>query len=296
MKQSFKWVLSWYIISEEWEYLLLDNVLSNEIKRLRFSVKNKIFTLMKEDRKFCIGRYNLENLVASPCPHRKEMFWNNETVCKACADFNSFNPAFYNTSTISDKQKEYNSQPHVVYLANFAEWISKVWISHFKRTLVRLLEQWARSAYIIKCQPNANEARYRESAISEWLKIKDNLQRSVKKKLIQTKYNSDKGKEELLTIINRVRKMFPNDNINEEFHYFDKFYLEWWDPSILKKYIHEVEGNFISWKFIWLIWDVLILEQKGQQFMLSLKDFIWKLVEVSNEQKDYDTTIQGSLF
>jgi hypothetical protein len=296
MEQSFRWVLSWYTVSKEWKYLLLDNILSNGVQRLRFSVENKIFTLMKEDRNFCIGRYNLENFRASPCPHQKEIFWNNGPVCTDCSNFNDFNPAFYNTSNISEKQKKYNWEPHVVYLANFAGWVNKVGIAHSKRALVRLLEQWARSAYIIKCHPNADEARSRESTISKWLQIKDTLQRSTKKKLIQTEYDSNKGKEELLAIIDRVRTIFPDSSIDEEFHYFDPFYLEWGDPLILKKYIHDISGKFISWKFIWLIWDILILEQADQQFMLSLKDFIWKLVEVSNVQKDYDTTIQSSLF
>lgn len=86
--------------------------------------------------------------------------------CGECYKKIGFNSSFYNSSCISPQQLEYNKTPYVVYLAYFSPACVKVGIASLKRSRLRLLEQGAKAAFILKTFPDAYQARELESKIA----------------------------------------------------------------------------------------------------------------------------------
>ena len=137
---STKCIISWYGYSENAQYLQLDNLTNKWPKRAKVNICNKIIKIIwDKTERVCIWRYDILDWHSDSCPNKSRIDNKYET-CPDCRKYIWFNPAFYNTNNISKKQKEYNNQPHNVYLAHFWSGIVKVWISHHKRTQIRLME------------------------------------------------------------------------------------------------------------------------------------------------------------
>ena len=139
-------------------YLVLDDFKNSAREFLYLSQFMGTISRLKE--RFCVGRCDLVSLQWDQCPQGARLTPKTRgNTCRACALSTGFNPAFYNTSSISSQQSAYNRMPHIVYLAYFAPGRIKVGIAQKRRQLKRLLEQGARAAFILQEFPDAYQAR-----------------------------------------------------------------------------------------------------------------------------------------
>lgn len=126
--------------------------------------------------KYCTGWYDIATHTGHPCDESSIVDTKHEQ-CYACRQRTDFNPAFYNTTAISDKQATYNNSPHSVYIAYFGGGLAKAGISANSRGLRRLREQGALFYAIVDSYPNADIAHYHEDRL-----ISAGLRNSVSKR------------------------------------------------------------------------------------------------------------------
>ena len=136
--------------------------------RERVLVRGWTGTLSRLQRRLCVGRFNLGAGGSMPCPDRATTP-PEYNECFACRSHNGFNPAFdrVDPSQLSPQQRRYNRRPHAVYLAHFGGGLIKVGISSVGRVRTRLLEQGARAAVLLAVADSAWDARRIEVATHE---------------------------------------------------------------------------------------------------------------------------------
>lgn len=283
-----KYILAGYGFDNITPYLLLDSFFNGKSKRLKFSFQDQLFSLIRFKGRYCIGRYDLKTFDSSPCPEKAALSEKNNT-CINCFRAIGFNPAFYNRSSeeLSPQQKEYNEQPHNVYLAYFGLKTIKVGIAHYKRTLTRWCEQGARAATVIKKCYNAYEARDMESIVERKLNLPDAINSNTKRKFLNEPFNFHNAVIELRQICNRIEAELNIEIEQTEISDLQKYYL---GEHSLGSGIVDVSKEkplYISGKGIGMIGDMLIVEQVNRQFMASIKLFISHLVQITDEMKEY---------
>lgn len=126
--------------------------------------------------KYCTGWHDIGTHQGHSCPDAA-IVDNRHEQCYPCRQRTDFNPAFYNTTDISDKQAAYNNSPHSVYIAYFGGGLAKAGISADSRGLRRLREQGAWLYVIVDSFPDATIAHYHEDQL-----IKKGLRNSVSRR------------------------------------------------------------------------------------------------------------------
>lgn len=211
VNKGHKLLCSGYEFDEGKPYLLLDELDSaDSIKRIRFSLLNRVITIIRLKGRYCTGSYDLESLTSFPCHRATKLPPDSKhTSCFACKQKTGFNPAFYNSKAISPQQQVYNEEPHVVYLAAFGNGLIKVGISLKKRVRIRLLEQGARAATILKECANAYLAREIESQICKTTNIREMVSVKVKKQLLANRqFTFDDMEADLLNAMKQLGKRY----------------------------------------------------------------------------------------
>ena len=193
------------------------------------------FTIKKFEERYCTGIYNLSTLSYSPCPKKSKLDSKSKiNNCNECYSKIGFNPAFYNAKRISPQQAKYNNTPHVVYLAYFSSSHVKDGIASKRRIPLRLLEQGARAAFILKTFPNAYLARELEAKLSgSNYGISERLLSDQKLKIIcQNTYDSETANKTLTDILMQIN-VVPESKFLE----FDSkyFYKNHYDLSDLER-------------------------------------------------------------
>lgn len=129
-----------------------------------------------DDTKYCTGWYDIATHTNHVCENQARVDASYDS-CFACRNKTNFNPAFYNTSDISEKQSAYNNLPHSVYIAYFGNNVAKAGIMSDSRKQERLYEQGALLYTIIASCPNAYTAHNLEQQL-----IERGLKNSINKK------------------------------------------------------------------------------------------------------------------
>lgn len=296
--KNYPIILSSYGFSEE-PYLVFDYVHPDKhTRREVFFIRDKVFTITRLSRRFCVGRFNLLDFSSIPCPEKAQLSTKSNT-CGSCFRANGFNPAFYNVSQdkISPQQQKYNEQPHNVYLAYFGPDMIKVGISHHKRTLTRWREQGARAATIIKECVNAYEARHIELSIGKGLSLPESFRRNQKRELINLPFRYAQAMKDIDVVRHRIEKQLNIQIQNTEIVDLGRYFF---GDKVLDTDIKDVtdqEPLFISGKGIGMIGDILIVGQSEKQFMVSVKKFISYMIEIENGVKAHNLPAeQLSLF
>ncbi len=288
IKFNEKYILSGYGFNETSPYLLLDSVPDNNSGRLKFNFQGQVFSLERFKRRYCIGRYNIETFESSPCP-QKAILSEKSNTCIDCFLAIGFNPAFYNVppEELSLQQRRYNEQPHNVYLAYFSSNIIKVGIAHSQRTLTRWCEQGARVATIIKRCRNAYEARDVEATISEKSDLSDAITSTIKRKLLNTYFDYQDADQEIRKIRNYIATELHIEIEQTEIHNLQNYYIQNYslDSNIVD--VSKEKPLYISGKGIGMIGDILIVEQGGRQFMVSIKLFVSHLIRITDQIKEH---------
>jgi len=281
-----KYILAGYGFDNQKPYILLDSTLRGTTKHLKFYFQDQIFSLIRFKGRYCIGRYDLKTFSSSPCPEKAKLTEKNNT-CINCFRAIGFNPAFYNVTPeeLSPQQREYNEQPHNVYLAYFGAKAIKVGIAHHKRTLTRWCEQGARAATVIKECYNAYAARDIEAMVGRRLNLSDAINSSTKRKLLNEPFDFDKAIFEIDQVWKRIVAELNIQTQKTEINDLHKYYLgsHSLDSDIID--VSKEQPLYLSGKGIGMVGDTLIVEQSKRQFMVSIKKFISHSVQVTNEIK-----------
>lgn len=244
----------------------------NDLGEYKKEYLNKTsFTVEKLSQRYCIGAYDLSKLAYLPCPHKAKLDLNSKiNNCTECYNKIGFNPAFYNAQKISPQQLEYNKNPHVVYLAYFSPLCIKVGIASQKRMPKRLLEQGARSAFVLKTFPNAYLARELEAKLcGGGYGILERLTSDQKLTIIcEKEYNSNLARKTLADFLMTINITPESDFLEFDSKYF---YGNNYDLSDLEKVKNP---EFLSGEAIGMIGDVIILNQQEMLIATSVKKFI----------------------
>ena len=185
-------MLSWLGVGFDGPRIALDDL--DEGTRTMHSIEGETFTIVKHPERFCVCAYNLMTQEREMCERRQELPDDyKETSCPACADKTGFNPSFYNGGGISAQQRAYNDTPHIVYLAYFSPRHLKVGITSAARGKLRLLEQGARSAMILKECESAYAAREWEAKLCSTQGIYESLLILIGTTVATSPYSPDRS-------------------------------------------------------------------------------------------------------
>lgn len=157
-------------------YLLIENEDRGLEKYLLSQNAPITISFSDKSKKYCVGWYDVTTHTNLVCEDSREVDVKYDS-CFECRKKTGFNPAFYNTSDISNVQQEYNSKPHSVYVSYFGDGLVKAGIMSDSRGLERLFEQGAIFYCIVDSFDNADEAHKVESQL-----INKGLRNSVTKK------------------------------------------------------------------------------------------------------------------
>ena len=262
-------IFSGYSYDHIGSHFILYDIDSGEYKKQYLNKES--FTIKKSKERYCTGIYNLSTLSYSPCPQKCKLDLKSKiNNCNACYSKIGFNPAFYNAQNISPQQAEYNRTPHVVYLAYFSPSHVKVGIASKKRMPLRLLEQGARAAFILKTFPNAYLARELEAKLSgSSYGILERLLSDQKLKIIcENIYNSEIANKTLTDILMQINIVPESEFLEFDSTYFCKNHYDLSDLEIIKN------PDFLSGEAIGMIGDVVILRQKERLIAASIKKFV----------------------
>jgi len=281
---SKKYIFSGINFKEKKPHFILDTRNENEEPtREFFPIMSKELTITRFKNKYCIGRYDLSTLESFACPNEKKVDQN--PVCSDCFQYNGFNPAFYHVSNseISEKQRIYNFQEHIVYLAYFSETIFKVGITNKHRQFDRWLEQGARVSTVIFHCKDAYEARDLEVKVSNLLQIPEVIRKKTKSDLINFKIDPIKLEKQVTEAKEKINAGLDVSCENSKVHFLDQYYnpLE----KVITKDIIDLSENkplMISGKIIGLFGSILVLENQGHQFKVLLGKLIGHRVIISD--------------
>ncbi len=268
-------------------YLDFDHEMDGRFHRRRFHLSDGAFTLRFLEERYCPGSFSLDRLMGSPCTSVTPLVNSSHNHCYACFETTGFNPAFYHMPMhkISPQQRNYNQERHAVYLAWFGPSVVKVGISSVRRLSTRWKEQGARWAVQIAECFNAYEARELEEKISQAFDLPEVIQVATKKKLLRNTIDFREGRTQLEELTTSVLESFPNLN-RGKVQTMDQAYF----MSALANHhlIDQAESGKISGVPVALIGDILISDNNGQLFMLSLKKWIGHSVLLTHVRESID--------
>jgi len=262
-------------------YLVVDDLSHPGWQRSRFFVLGAALTLEARPERFCTGRFDLASGKSEPCPDRTELRGEAFEQCFACRRATGFNPAFYNAEELSPQQQLRNLEPHLVYLAHFGGATLKVGMTHARRGIHRLLEQGARMGVLLVRFNDAYRARALEERIARDLDILEAVRPARKRHLLGAPFSPDAVRAELLTRVEQIRVLEPGIELRPELLELDGYYggSGLFERSFTD--LTETEPLAISGRCVGMIGDVLLTEQAGQRFMLSLRGVLARRVRIA---------------
>lgn len=244
--------------------------------------------------KKCIGWYDLAARQCYRCPGDRQIDDKYEQ-CPECQQRTGFNPAFYNTTSISQQQSELNQQPHILYLAYFSPEVIKVGISYAERKLARLLEQGARNAVILEVFPSANIARQYEAKIARLPGLCESVQLRKKAAILANEhYDSVLAEQKLRQTVQRITEQLGVSFGNNEFLDLSPYMLAVEPKSDA---LTEMTEPKIAGRFAGLIGGMLIMQQNNRFIFLPIKKYIGYSITISRNIEQLDLApVQASLF
>lgn len=273
-------VLANVSFTEEKPYLLINGV--EEHSQEAFFPLGKIFSLKKLEKRYCIGSFDLIEGTRQACPLSVELPADHkEEMCPACREATGFNPAFYNTPSISPQQRAYNNTPHYVYFAYFSPQHIKAGITAERRGAARLLEQGARAALIVGHFPTAEEARELEARLCASEGIYETMRASKKADLLcEVRYDFSEASKILLDVA-RDFGLEPMEQPRD----LDKYYFEGTAPSPDSLQLPSSGSEDIcGGRCVGMVGPLLVFEQEGIDYVVSLKEWESSSIELYQDE------------
>ena len=246
-------------------------------------------------QRYCIGWHDITSGESHACPEASKIDSKYEQ-CPACQKRTGFNPAFYNTTSVSSQQEARNLEPHILYLAYFGGDIIKVGISHAARGNRRLLEQGARSTLILETFPTAHIARQYEAKIAALKGIAETV--LIRKKIgaLPLPYNKVAAEEILQSTLEKIVGELKISSSDTKTIHFDRLFFPSGTPSLVNTY-ETTSHNLISGKVCGMLGSLLFCEQQNTQLFLPIKKYTGYYVTLSDIETVIDLPAQQiSLF
>ena len=244
-------------------------------------LNKECLNIRKLDRRYCIGLYDLSALSYKSCPYKNKLELGSKiNNCSDCYSKIGFNPAFYNTKKISPQQLEYNKKNHVVYLAYFSPSHIKVGIASEKRAELRLFEQGARAAFILKTLPNAYLARELEHKIchGEYGVLERLLSEQKTNIFCNTKYDSEVALKTLNETLKSIDIPPESSFLEFDSKYFNGNIYDFENLENIKS------PEYLSGETVGMIGDAVMLKQNDTFFLVSIKKFISYEIEIDHSK------------
>jgi hypothetical protein len=275
-------VLSGYGFEEtSGPYLVLDDLGPEGPTRRRWSVRGRELTVTASEVHQCAGYFDLITYESFPCPEQSPIGPDVET-CFKCFRRTGFFPSFYHVAvdTLSPQQRAYNERPHVVYLAYFAEGCIKVGISTQDRVFLRWRGQGARLATRLLSVADAYEARSIEERVVRLTGLPEVVRSARKRAFLNEPFDPLRARQTLEETRKRVEQMCHLEPTPFSAHDFTADYLGAHRLDLPVTDLTEERPLSISGLGVGLIGDVLVVEESGRQFILSVKELIGRVVEI----------------
>jgi hypothetical protein len=277
-------VLSGYGFDEaSGPYLVLDDLGPAVSTRRRWPVRDAPLTLTAGEIRRCAGYFDLITYESFPCPEQSPIGPDVET-CFKCFRRTGFFPSFYHVpvDTLSPQQRTYNERPHVVYLAYFAEGCIKVGISTQDRVFLRWRGQGARLATRLLSVGDAYEARRIEERVVRLAALPEVVRAARKRAFLNEPFDPLRARQTLEETRRRVEQVCDLAPAPFSVHDFTADYLGAHTLDLPVTDLTDERPLSISGRGVGLVGDVLLVEESGRQFMLSVKDLIGRAVEIES--------------
>ena len=269
-------IVSGYSYDEGGPHIILCNIDKKEYHKQYLN--GQMINLTKSGPRYCVGIYNLVDFSSSPCPYKTSLDPRSKiNHCSDCYRNIGFNPSYYNATQISPQQLAYNETPHIVYLAYFSPTCVKVGTASLKRSNLRLLEQGAKAAFILKTFPNAYQARkLEEKIVNSGFGILEGVTEKQKADILcSDRYDPAKASS-VLTEFLKLLKITPESsflNLYPNYFYGTEVTLTY--PDKTKLFSDRLVGEAVG-----MVGDMVIIRQKDRFFpitkfmIISVKNFI----------------------
>jgi hypothetical protein len=269
VKSSGVVIVSRPITPTTFAYLLLEN--DKSLSKYELSKDLPISFTVDTTTKYCTGWYDISSHQNHACDNHNQVDSSYDS-CFACRKKTDFNPAFYNTTQISQKQATYNDQPHSVYVAYFGNSLAKAGIMSDSRGLERLYEQGAMLYVVIGSYPNATVAHNLEDRL-----IKKGMKNSVTKK--QKSFAFEKA-------INIADEKSVFMSMLNELGYGDAHVVSNLDMFFFGSYpqqpIEPFGSNIVSGYVAGIIGSYLVLRNNDRFYGIWLADMLGYKIEVGS--------------
>lgn len=280
-------ILAGYGFGEHGPYITFDDI--DDAQRYQYPLVGNTFSLFRDERRFCVGRFDLRTHESSVCPLRVEFLPSEkDDMCPACKEATGFNPSFYYADTISPQQREYNQTPHYVYLAYFSPDHVKAGISSETRGIERLLEQGARSACIVGRFSDADAARSLEAALCSQEGIAETMRVSLKERLLaKVPYDATQAAQVLEREIARlslVEEVSAAGFAPEGAQDLTPYYFAGVAPQVSELQIPENANSKCAGTCIGMVGGLLVLQQDHSSYVISLKEWESHVVKLYTDE------------
>lgn len=223
--------------------------------------------------KYCTGWHDISTHTGHTCEHNSIVDTKHEQ-CYPCRQKTDFNPAFYNTTDISDKQAAYNNSPHSVYVAYFGGGLAKAGISADSRGLRRLREQGALLYTIIDSFPNAEIAHHHEDRLIA-AGLRNGVSRRQKSRALEQALDLSREINQLESILGSVGQAEGSKITNQLDDYFYGSY-----PAIKITPNHAVA---ISGTIRGVVGRYLVLENNDRLYGTWLDSLLGYRLNITND-------------
>lgn len=265
--------------THEGPYLLIDDFgTPAKVLRSRLPIWNAELRFGFSEQYYCIGRYDIDSFLAEPCPEKKQTNGKFQR-CYKCNSALQFNPSFYNVpiDSLSEKQRRYNMNPHLVYLAYFGGDSVKVGTANSQRSQTRLLEQGARAALVLGEFEDAYKARDLEVSVSSKCEITEQMMKVHKRKLIDGSYSFETARKLLIESRSSISSILSREFSENEPFDLESFYT----AEQLTKTPDDISNDkapTIAGLGVGVVGDVLIFQDPRNLKMLSLTKLLGRVL------------------
>lgn len=238
------------------------------------------------EQRYCTGWYDIETHTNHPCETHAVVDSKFDS-CFACRKKTDFNPAFYNSLEISEKQQAYNNTPHTVYIAYFGDGLAKAGIMADSRGLDRLYEQGALWYAVAAQYSDAIEAhRLEERLIAHGLK--NSVTKKQKEVVLASKIDKAHEEKRFKDLLGELKY-----GENEIVPLLDRFFF----GSYVDEPLLQLGSNPISGRVRGMVGRYLVLENNDRLYGTWLNNLNGYEVEVNDELTPIDAPpLQASLF
>lgn len=164
------------------------------------------FAVADPARRYCCGWYD----VSAVDRHVTCEAWRTATSgqCPACTRLEGFRPAHHAgavPSRLPEHVRTYLDQPHLLYLAVFADGSAKVGTASLERSRSRLDEQGAVAAAYVARAPDGYSVRRAEEALARELALSRAVRTARKLSALQRRVDPAVSEQHLVTLLNYAR-------------------------------------------------------------------------------------------